>query len=200
MTKSKNDELKRLQEEAAKQTLAAEAIRQQKLAATTQYLIPSPQLESEKDEKGKTIDAYQEAVLKAYKDKYNIDPELDKHGNSVLHFSSPEEAHKFFKELADQKMPFLTFEIDASGGFTGNYKMSYGDGQLHEGRISPDKISALQQDFKNKMEPQPKPSQDFKSRMQSKKNGDEGSSPVLESKKRTAPLSTPLSTKPDPHK
>lgn len=64
-----------------------------------------------------------------------------------LLFSSLEEAHNFFNDLAKINVKFLGINIDAQGNPTGLYHLSIGDGRLYEGNINPNQIDVLKKSF-----------------------------------------------------
>jgi len=157
MTQMKKDELRRKQEEAAQRTLSANRERDSQL---TSYALSTGTPDVDKEETKSDIDQhYKKTVLDAYKKRFkDRQPEKDDNGNDILSFNSPEEATKFFTDLAKEKKPFFVIEVDRQGNPTGNYKVSYGDGQLHEKSAKPDQIQGLYQDFLNQMKsPKPKP-------------------------------------------
>lgn len=61
-----------------------------------------------------------------------------------LRFSSQDDASKFFKDMAAQKVPFLAYHVDKEGKPTGEYKFSDGeDGKCYERTLDPNIITSL---------------------------------------------------------
>ncbi|QDP71952.1 hypothetical protein FOG18_04865 [Legionella israelensis] len=100
---------------------------------------PKPAIE-EKEEKA-LDDDYQQ-IINAYQEQFpDRQLENDKEGRPVLRFNSPEEASQFFKKMAEQNHKFAAIEITPDGKPTGNMKVSFGDGKLHEPKINPEHVS-----------------------------------------------------------
>ncbi|WP_367606817.1 hypothetical protein [Legionella sp. W05-934-2] len=171
MTQSKKDELRRIQEEAARKTMTAN---QEMSKNLTTFILPNPKLANDEGEDKdaklmKAIEDYNRLVLDAYRKEFEKEPLKDKNGHDVLEFGSHEEAIAFFKKLAAKKIPFMVIEVDANGNPNGRYALSYGDGELLEGKVNPDQLNNIRQDFINnlkglKKEPENTDKSDFKNR------------------------------------
>ncbi|MCH9757441.1 MAG: hypothetical protein K0U37_09670 [Gammaproteobacteria bacterium] len=61
-----------------------------------------------------------------------------------FHFASREDAIHFFKEQAKQNIPFLMAHME-NWTSTGEYMLSLGDGQLIQGKITPELMQQVQE-------------------------------------------------------
>ncbi len=157
--------------------------------AYSTVLLPTPDINNDDSVEKKSWEAYNALILDAYRTTFNKEPDIGEDGHTRLSFSSAKDAETFFQDIASENIPFFAINIGADGRPTGEYMMSYGDGQLHKGHCDPGQINALHKEFKNKVD-----SKQFKHAMMDMKSQ---SNPAVSHDQETAP--TPLAQTPRVH-
>lgn len=156
MTQAKIEEQKRRNEEE----LERARLKEQERQYAWQLASISPEAQVETEEKKVEFEQDWQKILAAYQKEFP-DRKLEerKGGSPVLRFDSEEEAHQFFEKMAKEKHSFAVFEITADGKPTGNVKLSFGDGTLHEAKLAPEKVNDFRKayaDWRQAQEPEKK--------------------------------------------